>query len=314
MTAAKAAGTSTPNRNIKSGTSTPSRVEAPTFVPQSWQQVDPLKNQVDAGDEWAEAEGAEEFECVACRKTFRSEAAWASHERSKKHLKEMDRLRREMLEENEVLGLGEDGKDDSDVAEEFASAGEEVEPPASPAVEDAEEVSPESETKQTHSLQVNDQLLSEDEALRRPKSRRKRGGKSNTATPRETSPVRSSRAEVRLTGNISFVSDAVGSDDGSNVDADVDSKAPDNAKPELSKRDKRRAREAAKKAKEEEAKGNPSTQETCNICKESFTSRTKLFAHIKESGHALAVPVSDDDRRAQARDSNVKKSAKGKKR
>lgn len=225
----------------------------------------------------------------------------------------MDRLRSEMLKENEELGLGEDGKDNSDVAEEFASAGVEVEPPASPAVEDAE-VSPESETKQTHSLQVNDQLLSEDEALRRPKSRRKKGGKSNTATPRETSPVRSSRAEVRLTGNISFVSDAVGSDDGSNVDADVDSKAPDNTKPELSKRDKRRAREAAKKAKEEEAKGNPSTQETCNICKESFTSRTKLFAHIKESGHALTVPVSDDDRRPQTRNSNVKKSAKGKKR
>lgn len=311
MTAAKAAGASTPNRNAKSGTSTPSRVEAPTFVPQSWQQVDPLKNQIDAGDEWAEAEGAEEFECVACRKTFRSEAAWASHERSKKHLKEMDRLRREMLEENEVLGLGEDGEDDSDVAEEFASAGEEVEAPASPAVEDAEEVSPELETKQTCSPQVIDQLLSEDEAPRRPKSGRKKGGKSNTATPRETSPVRSSRVEVGLTG---IVSDAVGSDDGSNVNVDVESKAPDDAKPELSKRDKRRAREAAKKAKEEEGKGNPSTQETCNICKKSFTSRTKLFAHIKESGHALAIPVSDDDRRPQARNSNVKKSGKGKKR
>lgn len=216
-----------------------------------------------------------------------------------------------MLEENEVLGLGEDGEDDSDVAEEFASAGEEVEAPASPAVEDAEEVSPELETKQTCSPQVIDQLLSEDEAPRRPKSGRKKGGKSNTATPRETSPVRSSRVEVGLTG---IVSDAVGSDDGSNVNVDVESKAPDDAKPELSKRDKRRAREAAKKAKEEEGKGNPSTQETCNICKKSFTSRTKLFAHIKESGHALAIPVSDDDRRPQARNSNVKKSGKGKKR
>jgi DnaJ family protein A protein 5 len=26
-----------------------------------------------------------------------------------------------------------------------------------------------------------------------------------------------------------------------------------------------------------------------------FTSKTKLFVHIKESGHALAVPADDDD-------------------
>jgi len=47
---------------------------------------------------WAAAEGddLEEWECVACRKTFRSEAAWDSHERSKKHMKEVEILKREM--------------------------------------------------------------------------------------------------------------------------------------------------------------------------------------------------------------------------
>jgi DnaJ homolog subfamily A member 5 len=43
------------------------------------------------GAEWEEAEGEEEWECVACARTFRSEAAWESHERSRKHLKEVDR-------------------------------------------------------------------------------------------------------------------------------------------------------------------------------------------------------------------------------
>ena len=88
----------------------------------------------------------------------------------------------------------------------------------------------------------------------------------------------------------------------------------DDGKPELSKREKRRAREAAKKAKQEETEDGP-TQERCNVCKEEFTSRTKLFTHIKETGHALAAPAADDDKR-QARSSGGggKKTGKGKKR
>lgn len=27
----------------------------------------------------------------------------------------------------------------------------------------------------------------------------------------------------------------------------------------------------------------------CNVCQETFTSRTKLFNHIKDTGHAMAT-------------------------
>jgi DnaJ family protein A protein 5 len=59
------------------------------YVEQEWQRVKPE----DTGDgaEWEEAEGEEEWECVACARTFRSEAAWESHERSRKHLREVER-------------------------------------------------------------------------------------------------------------------------------------------------------------------------------------------------------------------------------
>ena len=46
---------------------------------------------IDDGVEWEGAEGEAEWECVACSRTFRSEAAWESHERSRKHLKEVER-------------------------------------------------------------------------------------------------------------------------------------------------------------------------------------------------------------------------------
>jgi len=79
-----------------------------TYIKQAWQMVDAkdLHNDLD----WATAEGddLEEWECVACRKIFRSEAAWESHERSKKHLKEVEILKREMQSDDQDLGLNDD--------------------------------------------------------------------------------------------------------------------------------------------------------------------------------------------------------------
>jgi DnaJ family protein A protein 5 len=76
-----------------------------TYIEQEWQKVDTSRLHADL--EWAIAEGddLEEWECVACKKTFRSDAAWNSHERSKKHIKEVERLKREMEQEDEELDL-----------------------------------------------------------------------------------------------------------------------------------------------------------------------------------------------------------------
>ncbi|KAJ5118521.1 Heat shock protein DnaJ [Penicillium atrosanguineum] len=47
----------------------------------------------------------ESFECVACNKHFKSQKQFEAHERSKKHLKAVKQLRREMLLENDELDL-----------------------------------------------------------------------------------------------------------------------------------------------------------------------------------------------------------------
>ena len=99
----------------------------PEYVEQEWQRT--VRPDIDADLEWAAAENddEEEWECVACGKTFRSEAAWDSHERSKKHMQAVDRLKRAMQEEDEEFGLAE---------EEPAASGSEEEgmekPPDSP--------------------------------------------------------------------------------------------------------------------------------------------------------------------------------------
>jgi DnaJ family protein A protein 5 len=74
--------------------------------------------------------------------------------------------------------------------------------------------------------------------------------------------------------------------------------AANSTKVDLSKREKRRAREAAKMAREVESKSSCA----CNVCGENFDSRTRLFEHVNREGHALADP----------RDGNIPKK-KGKK-
>ncbi|KAI0259852.1 hypothetical protein BC834DRAFT_832723 [Gloeopeniophorella convolvens] len=107
-----------------SGTATPKRMAAPAatnFIAQAWQQV---AEQSDAAAdlEWARAEGADgdEWECVVCGKAFRSEAAWDSHERSKKHLRAVEQLKREMEAEEQELELAHEAEDDDDTAAAFA--------------------------------------------------------------------------------------------------------------------------------------------------------------------------------------------------
>jgi DnaJ family protein A protein 5 len=104
-------GSATPVRGISN--KRPQVIEE--YVEQDWQKVDTSNMHADM--DWATAEGddPEEWECVACRKSFRSEAAWDSHERSKKHMKEVERLRREMLEQDEDLGLNGEEEEEEEM-------------------------------------------------------------------------------------------------------------------------------------------------------------------------------------------------------
>ncbi|WFD22069.1 hypothetical protein MEQU1_000731 [Malassezia equina] len=97
------------------------RAQAASFHAQSWQMADaptdewddfssgeeldaeaPVEDHDDRSDDSLE-DGEPLWDCVACNKRFQSEAAWSNHERSKKHKKEVQRLKREMLEDDLAL-------------------------------------------------------------------------------------------------------------------------------------------------------------------------------------------------------------------
>jgi DnaJ family protein A protein 5 len=65
-------------------------------------------DEADDGEEAGEDNEDEEvpdWYCPACDKDFSSQGAWDNHERSKKHLKNVEKLKREMQDEDNELGL-----------------------------------------------------------------------------------------------------------------------------------------------------------------------------------------------------------------
>ncbi|KAH9848423.1 DnaJ domain-containing protein [Lenzites betulinus] len=268
------------------GARTPSAKQMATasqivFVEQEWQKT-AVKD--DAADlEWAAAEGEdEEWECVACGKSFRSEAAWDSHERSKKHLRAVDALKRQMEEENEEMGLESDGgapKEDWRSKPDSASEtdGREETEITPKEVEEGEQLAEdgiEAIAGAPHPAGATDGEDTQPTA-----SEQLKGG-SDAKPPRVPSPEvlpksqRRSRRRGMSPDHEVLNAPKVESNSESNLSA---AHVP-------SKKDKRRAREAAKKAH-----GEPHTTQVCNVCKVEFGSRTQLFSHLQaEPSHALA--------------------------
>ncbi|KAH9819963.1 hypothetical protein DFH28DRAFT_699002 [Melampsora americana] len=73
-------------------------------------------------------------------------------------------------------------------------------------------------------------------------------------------------------------------------------------KPEMSKRERRRAKEAVKKQNASHPEHGPNSQ-SCHHCQMSFASKTKLFDHLHQTGHATVSKKSDQS--ANVRNSKI---------
>ena len=126
-----------------------------------------------------EEEVVEEIECVVCDKVFKSEKQFEAHEKSKKHIKAVQQLQREMRKENKNLDLG-DVTGQVDVMT-LVDEGEYSEDEAKPTVERSE-------------LEDDEKESSDDEAL--PTGEAKDSTKSTSADtpPSELSDVDSEYA------------------------------------------------------------------------------------------------------------------------
>ena len=256
-----------------SGAATPTqkRFASPppsSYVEQDWQKVaDAPANDI----EWARAEngGDEEWECVACGKTFRSEASWDSHERSKKHLKAVETLKRQMEEEEEELGLAGDGEDEDeneDKGEDESEDGEaeidedarEIPTSALPSSEPQDEFIADESPQGRNSPEISDGAVSEpDSSLaqkQKPKQRKKARSAPPADAPNGSPQLTTSKREIKGQPNLSIENPGA-SQDLADVEiqgrGEADStRSQPTEPPQPSKKEKRRAREAAKKERE----------------------------------------------------------------
>jgi len=161
-------------------------------------------------------------------------------------MKEVERLKKEILKENEELGLSAEGWDE----------------------------------EQDHVLEVDENVIP---PLTRPE--KTEGDDSDTLSAHHSETANVLEDEVVLEESTSAdkklpESDQIAACDGEGLAPETGS-----APQELSKREKRKLREARKAQAAETGK---TAAQACNVCNESFNSRTKLFNHIRDTGHALA--------------------------
>ncbi|TFK50070.1 DnaJ-domain-containing protein [Heliocybe sulcata] len=272
---AKSSGSSTP---LKAAVPPPAAEPPKAFVAQAWQSAGASSQDDDI--EWAVAENEDEeqWECVACGKSFRTEAAWNSHERSKKHLKEVERLKREMTEDDEELGLAVDAEG----AEPDDPSTSRSPTPISSPEHVAEDTAWISAQEGGSAPEIDIEVVQPDPAY------------DDTST--KSAESRGTPAEADSSDHAG--GEDLGDDLVSSSQPVSKNTASEGGSQELSKREKRRAREAAKAQRAKDAHN----LHTCNMCKGEFDSKTKLFNHVRDTGHALAVPATNKtDRGAQAK-------------
>ena len=248
---------------------------------------------VDAIPEWAksrtkdEHEGGfssesdveeDEWDCVVCDKTFKSEAQFKAHEKSKKHVKLLKQLQKEMREEGADLDL-ENGRPaaepeaaavDKKPSQELKSDEERGQVPTqSDSVYDTAqghvEAEPSSNAKapKPEETELSDASLDDDYAPRSDVEQRLAG---------EEEPL--DKASVAL-------------EDLSLSGTPVTSDPEGSAQSKIGKAKQKRAKKAAQQAAKQSDKAVADFR--CLVCNAEFPSKTQLFRHVEQEKHAAPL-------------------------
>ncbi|KAL9572992.1 hypothetical protein ACKAV7_002677 [Fusarium commune] len=233
-----------------------------SFEVPEWAQARSDDNGAEGGFSESEEESEVEIlECVVCNKSFKSEKQLEAHEKSKKHIKAVQQLRRQMKREGAELELDEvsspheaNANKQKDVAAQNYNVKEE-----SLGSTQGEIVSPSPADSSLAATPAESADASDD----------------TDYAPRDVVEERiASASKLKTAGDVTNEDDELSASvQDLSVDEPAQGKKVGKAK---AKRAKKAA--AAQSQKEEEPR--------CGVCGETFASRTRLFVHIREEGHA----------------------------
>ena len=223
----------------------------------------------------------DQYECVLCNKIFKSENQYAAHEKSKKHAKTLRQLQKEMQQEDDVLSLqnaqtlvGESSKD---------SASTSISGDGKPHI-DAETIA------------IGEDMPSNQSGLPKPIKKDQDGFREHSANI--DSPQIFETPDMNATSPKCF-----GQEDSTAESAHVHARVVQDdhevaplrqefASQSLTETEQSRVGKAkqkrAKKARQQAASSNDKATSLpgCAACGAGFPSKTQLFNHIKDFGHA----------------------------
>ncbi|CAK7266025.1 hypothetical protein SEPCBS57363_001882 [Sporothrix epigloea] len=210
----------------------------------------------------AESDVQHEIECVVCDKTFKSEKQFEAHEKSKKHVKAVHQLRRQMKRDNRDLNIS-----DTPLAVPQPASASNGGLPSEDGESDGNKEMPKSAVSAPE-----------------PKSTAQPTGDDNSKDSSSEENDEYAPREVVVKRFQNQTEEASDSDSGDNIGmaAKVDSLDIDDEKPSLPAK----AKVGKAKAKREKKAARWAAQQEqgaiCQICDEHFDSNTKLHKHLRD--------------------------------
>ena len=244
----------------------------------------------EVSDESEEA-AQEQFECVVCKKSFKSEKQYEAHERSKKHVRAVQHLKRQMQQEDRELRFEELDKTDThrpDASDIVGLVKNDGVPDGEAVVEQRDDVDllKSAADQQSEVESLDGSRASPEESPDDISGLIRADDLPESSSDDEYTSC--AKLEERILGGpeaaihqgIDYVSETPAS---KSLDQDNDT----NAQARMGKAKEKRAKKAAQKAAQKStANVGPEADFKCHACQAGFPSKTRLFNHIKDLGHA----------------------------
>lgn len=259
-----------------------------------WTKIQSSDEQDDSGEEESEQE-EEEYECVACRKTFKSEKQWLSHEKSKKHQKSIYALKKQMRKDNSALGLDEDVVDGGDSIpldeDDYPLEDNEAEEATDP-IPEVEDLGIDDDSDNSETLLGEDEDEEAAPKLTPPNNSQDKSGSESDSDSQDSDYAPREKVADRLTSSTNPLTTSI------SISEPSSSELRPLPEKKLGKAAQKRLKKAAKDNDTASVGGSvngstPALAEfACSNCAAPFPSKTKLFAHLKENpGHAKLLPA-----------------------
>lgn len=271
---------------------------ADRVVPEWTKSRDDVEEEEELLSESEESEEQVVLRCDFCNKTFKSEQQFEAHEKSKKHTKLVQGIKRQMRKDKKDLNL-----DEALSGGISTPAAVEPEEPEEPIENEEDQVDEERDESGEDEEQTADVSKPDGVSAQKPDETDEK--EETIASPEASNPE--SSPELSSEEGEDYASrEAVASRLTEHILTDLPEITSSVPSPDISDSGSRSApvlgKAKAKRAKKQAAQqAAAAAGHVCAACKESFPSKTKLFKHVQDERHALppgpgqgGAPVDDE--------------------